>query len=355
MDCLESYTEQAISLLRQLVSTPSFSKEENETADIIESFLESAQIPTSRIGNNVIAQQEMHSEHKPTLVLNSHHDTVRPSHGWTLDPFSLSITGEKLSGLGANDAGGCLVSLIITFIHYYKSNLPFRLVLIASAEEEISGKNGLRLALQESGILPTVAIVGEPTSTQMAIAEKGLLVIDGLAKGVSGHAAHHNGHNALYTAVEDIKVIQDLSFPKSSELLGPVKLTVTQINAGKQHNVIPDSCRYVIDCRVNEYYSNIQVLEKLRTVCKSELTPRSTHLASSSIPSTHPLVIQGLAMGKTYYGSPTLSDQVFFNCPSIKIGPGESTRSHQADEYIYRSEIKDGIETYIGLINNLVI
>lgn len=347
-----NYTSEAIEFLQQLIATPSFSKEEDQTADLIQSFFARKGIPFQRIGNNIMARQN-DGTGKPLVVLNSHHDTVKPCVGWTQDPFSPTLKEEKLTGLGSNDAGGCLVSLLMTFIHCYDQALPFQLMLIASAEEEISGKNGLRRALKEWNIHPDVAIIGEPTSTQMAIAEKGLMVIDAIAQGTAGHAAHQIGDNALYNALEDIDQIRKLQFDKSSPLLGDVKLTVTQIQAGKQHNVVPDECRFVIDCRVNECYTNEEIVEAISGVCQSKLTPRSTHLRSSSIPLDHPLVQNGIKLGKTTYGSPTLSDQVFFDCPSLKIGPGDSTRSHQANEFIYVHEIEAGIQTYIELLDGL--
>jgi len=351
---LDRYTAEAADLLCRLIETPSFSKKEEATAKIIDAHLAAKGIATSRIGNNVISRQTRNTG-KPLVVLNSHHDTVRPNADWTYDPFKATVEGERITGLGSNDAGGCLVSLIATYAHYYEQDLPVQLMLIASCEEEISGAGGLRRALAELAVEPAFAIVGEPTETNLAIAEKGLLVLDGEAHGKSGHAAHQVGDNAIEMAVTDIANLAKHRFDKVSDLLGPVKVTVTQIEAGTQHNVVPDVCRFVVDCRVNEHYSNAEVLAQLREVCDSKLTPRSTHLNSSGIRADHPVVQRGLALGKTTYGSPTLSDQVFFSCPSVKVGPGDSTRSHRADEYVLTSEIRGGIETYSSLLEGLAV
>lgn len=349
-----AYTEEATALLMELIRTPSFSKEEDGTADIIVRFLEQKGLPYTRVGNNIISQQTI-NKGKPLLVLNSHHDTVRPCEGWTVDPFFPVFEEGKITGLGSNDAGGCLVSLLMTYVHYHQVELPYRITFIASAEEEISGSNGVNKVLATLEEKPSFAIVGEPTETQFAIAEKGLLVIDAYASGTASHAAHPNEDNAIHNALKDISIIESLHFSKVSELLGAVKLTVTQINAGKQHNVVPDLCHFVIDCRVNEYYSNQEVFAKIQSVVTARLTPRSTHLNSSKTPLDHSALRIGKEMGKQLYGSPTLSDQVFFSCPSIKVGPGDSTRSHQADEYIHTSEIQEGIETYINLLADLTL
>jgi len=306
MDWIDIYMNKAIDLLSKLVGTPSLSKSEHNTRDLIVNCLHKEGIETNCIGNNVIASQ-MNNIAKPILILNSHHDTVKPSKEWTYDPYTLTVVGTKLTGLGSNDAGASLVSLILTFIHFYNKDLPYQLVLIASAEEEISGKNGLRRVMNEIELTPAAAIVGEPTEMKMAVAEKGLMVIDANTKGKSSHAAHYSNDNALYKAISDIEVIRNLQFSKISNLLGPVKLTVTQIE----------------------------------------------DLKSSTISTNHPLVCEGLELGLNYYGSPTLSDQVFFDCPSLKIGPGKSERSHKADEFIYKDELKNGILTYINLIENL--
>ena len=346
------YTDEAVDLLCRLIETPSLSRAEDDTARLLEGFLRERGVATSRIGNNVVSRQTRNTG-KPLVVLNSHHDTVRPNADWTLDPYTATRDGDRISGLGSNDAGGCLVALIATYLHYYREELPYQLMLIASCEEEISGAGGLRRVLRELSLKPALAIVGEPTRTDLAVAEKGLLVLDGLARGKSGHAAHQYGDNAVAVAAEDIVRLHAHAFPKVSNHLGPVKVTVTQIEAGTQHNVVPDACRFVVDCRVNEHYSNEEVLAELRALCASELTPRSTHLNSSRIDEEHPIVQRGRALGKRLYGSPTMSDQVFFRCPSVKVGPGDSTRSHQADEYILVGELRAGIETYVALLEDL--
>lgn len=285
-------------------------------------------------------------------MLNSHHDTVKPVNGWTRDPFSPSIEDGILYGLGSNDAGGPLVSLIATFCYFYDKKLPFNLILAATAEEEISGANGIASLLPE---LPPiqVGIVGEPTMMQMAVAEKGLMVIDAIAHGKAGHAARNEGINAIYIALEDIQTIRRFKFDKTSELLGDVKMTVTQIEAGTQHNVVPDICKFVIDVRSNECYSNAQIYELIQEKVQSELKPRSFRLNSSGISLKHPLILRGSNLGLSYYGSPTLSDQALMPFETLKIGPGDSARSHTANEYIKLSEIQDGIDTYIALLSDL--
>lgn len=351
---LDQYTGDALNLLEKLIATPSFSREEDTTATILGQFLLDKGIEFDRIGNNIIARQQCNQD-KPLLIINSHHDTVRPCQGWSGDPFTPVRTEDRLVGLGSNDAGASLVSMCLTFLHLVKKNLPFCLIFIASAEEEISGAGGIRKVLSELALNPSVAVVGEPTSDRMAVAEKGLMVVDACAKGVGGHVAHGAGENAIYKAIGDIEKIRNLKLEKESEFLGPVKLTVSQIEGGSQHNVIPDVCNFVIDCRTNEFYNNSECLEILKSICDSELNPRSLHLSSSGISIDHPLVKKGIVLGKGYYGSPTLSDQVFFQCPSMKIGPGDSRRSHRADEYILISELKNGIKTYIELLSTLEI
>jgi len=346
--------ESAIDLLKTLIHTPSLSKEEDQTAEILIEFLRTKNIEPVRIQNNVIAHTNPSDKNLPIVVLNSHHDTVKVSEGWTKDPFGAEEIDQNIYGLGSNDAGASLVCLLHTFIHFKeREDLPFQLYFIASAEEEISGKNGLELALKELGIVPDVAIVGEPTSCKMAIAEKGLIVIDGLAKGKAGHAANQIGDNAIYQAMKDISWIENYEFAHVSDVLGKVKITVTQIEAGYQHNVVPDVCKFVIDCRINEGYSFTEILDILNNNCESELTPRSLRLQPSSIPLDHPLIRKGKNIGLEHYGSNTLSDQVFFSCPSVKIGPGDTNRSHKADEYISITEIRKGLETYISLLDNL--
>jgi len=288
-------------------------------------------------------------------LLNSHHDTVKPAASYTRNPYEASIENGKLYGLGSNDAGGALVTLMATFLYFYNhENLAYNLIFAASAEEEISGKNGIVLLLPELGDI-AVGIVGEPTQMQMAVAEKGLMVIDGVAKGKSGHAAREEGENAIYKAIQDVEYIKQLQLERVSLLLGATKTTVTQISAGTQHNVVPDECRFVVDVRTNECYSNQEVFEILQANTQSELKSRSFRLNSSSIPLNHPLVKRGQQLGLTHYGSPTLSDQALMSFPTLKIGPGDSARSHTADEFIYVQEMEDAFEIYKQLLENLVL
>jgi acetylornithine deacetylase len=344
----------AVDLLKSLLETPSFSGEEAQTASLIGDWLTALQVPFQRNENNVWAVNKYFDKKKPSILLNSHHDTVKPNKGYEKDPFKAEISEGKLFGLGSNDAGASLVSLLTTFSHFYEQeNLKYNLVIAVTAEEENSGPNGLSSLLDT---LPAIdfAIIGEPTAMQMAIAEKGLLVIDGYASGTAGHAAHDNTDNAIYNALSDIKWIKNFQFPEISDLLGPVKMTVTQIEAGQQHNVVPDNCHFVIDVRVNECYTNQQVFDLIDTHTKSKLVARSFRLNSSGIAPDHPIVQAGLTLGRTTYGSPTLSDQAILTCPSLKIGPGESKRSHQADEFIYLDEIEQGIKIYIELLTEIL-
>lgn len=351
INSIEYLYHEAIALLKELIATPSFSKEENEAANIIGAFLEKNKIPYNRIGNNIYAKNKYYQVGKKTMLLNSHHDTVKPNKGYTLNPFSPIEQDGKLFGLGSNDAGGCLVALIATFLFYYNnSEIEYNIVLIASAEEEISGTNGIELALPQFGVIDC-GIVGEPTKMQMAIAERGLMVIDAVANGKAGHAARKEGENALYIALKDIEWIKKYTFEKQSNLLGETICTVTVIETeNKQHNVVPAQCKFVIDVRVNELYTFEEVLEILKNNLQSTITPRSTRLKSTSINLEHSLVQAGLSLGKTYYGSPTTSDKALMNFPTLKIGPGDSARSHTANEFIYVDEIKQGIETYINLL-----
>ncbi len=349
---LEALTNTATELLRQLIATPSFSREEGATADILYQLLQKQNCHPQRLGNNVWATTPPVSG-QPVILLNSHHDTVKPVSGWTKDPFTPEVAEGKLYGLGSNDAGGCLVSLLATFLHFKdQRDLPFQLIFAASAEEEISGANGIAALLPELGNID-FAIVGEPTLLDMAIAEKGLMVIDGEAEGIAGHAAREEGVNALYKAVEDIQTIRQFSFPRTSQLLGPVKVSITQIEAGTQHNVVPDKCRFVLDVRTNEKYANEEVFELLQNMTQSMLKARSFRLNSSGIALDHPIVKSGLQLGLKYYGSPTLSDQALMPFPSLKIGPGDSARSHTANEFINLKEIAAGIETYIALLKGM--
>ena len=346
--------EQAIALLKNLIETQSFSSEEEGTALLIENWFKGYNIPFQRSKNNIWATNKYFDQSKPTLLLNSHHDTVMPNKGYTKDPFKAIVEDGKLYGLGSNDAGGCLVSLMATFTYFYQNpNLNYNLVIVASAEEESSGKNGLNSMLS---ILPKidVAIVGEPTLMQLAIAEKGLVVFDATVAGTSSHAAHPNGDNPIYNTINVLEWFRDFKFEKTSETLGDVKMTVTQINAGKQHNAVPSAVDLVVDVRVNDAYSNQEIAALLEKEAPCELTPRSLRLNSSSIPLEHPLVESGIALGRTTYGSPTLSDQAALNCPSLKLGPGDSRRSHTADEFIYLSEIEQGVEIYIELLESVL-
>ena len=352
---IQQLTRDAIGLLRELIATPSFSTEENITATLIEAWFTHRGIPHQRQGNNVYAFNKFFDQRKPTLLLNSHHDTVKPNTAYTRDPFLPSVEDGKLFGLGSNDAGGALVSLIATFTYFYKKdNLSHNLIMVASAEEENSGPNGLNSMLK---ILPPidVALVGEPTLMQLAIAEKGLVVFDAEVKGTPSHAAHPNGDNSIYNCIEVLKWFRDFRFPKVSDVLGEVKMTVTQINGGSQHNVVPAGVSLVIDVRVNDRYTNKEVVEILQEQAPCSLSPRSLHLNSSSIPQDHLLVRSGIALGRKTYGSPTLSDQAALSCPSLKLGPGDSTRSHSANEFIWISEIEEGVALYIELLNGFLI
>lgn len=340
-------------LLKQLIKTPSLSKEENGTADIIESFLTKRGIKLDRWNNNIIAKNYHFDKNKATVVLNSHHDTVKVVDGWTKDPHGAEVVSGILYGLGSNDAGASLVGLISSFVHYYKAELDYNLVLIASAEEEIFGPNGIKSVLPKLDFKVDLGIIGEPTEMQMAVSEKGLLVIDGIAKGEAGHAARPNGKNAIDIATKDIHAINTFEYPKSSVVLGPVVKSVTQIKAGYQHNVIPDTCEFVIDIRVNDQYTLQEAFQLLQDQCKSELKARSYNNRPSKIDLSHPIVLSGIGLGLSHFGSATLSDQVHFDCPTLKIGIGKSERSHQADEHIYLDELYNGIDTYINLLKGL--
>ena len=343
--------DDAIALLAQLIETPSFSREEAGTADLIEQFLTQHGIPARRQGHNVWAVSKQWDDTKLTILLNSHHDTVRPGPSWTYPPFAATLEGDRLTGLGSNDAGASAVSLLAVFRHFYDQPTAFNLLCAVTAEEEISGANGVQSILPALGKID-LGLVGEPTGMHAAVAEKGLLVLDGVARGRTGHAARSEGDNALYKALDDISWLRSYQFPRVSALLGPVKMTVTQISAGTQHNVVPDECRYVVDVRPTECYTNEEILETIRAHVQAELTPRSTHLQSSGLPLGHPLVQKALAMGKTTYGSPTLSDQALMRFPTLKMGPGDSARSHAPDEYILLSEIRGGIANYIELLTD---
>lgn len=345
----------AIQLLQQLIETPSFSKEEDKTAVILESVLLDKGIPINRHLNNVWAINKHFDDSKPSILLNSHHDTVKPNKGYTKDPFKAIIEDDKLFGLGSNDAGGALVSLLATFIHFYDhENLKYNLVFAASAEEEISGTNGIEALLP---FLPPISfgIVGEPTLMNLAVAEKGLLVIDCVNYGVAGHAARNEGDNAIYHSLQDINWFKNYQFKKVSDLLGPVKMTVTSIETeNKAHNVVPSVCKFVVDIRVNECYTFEEILSEIKQHVKCEIKPRSLRMRSSSIPLDHPLILSGMSLGRTTYGSPTTSDKALMPFETLKMGPGDSARSHTADEFIFINEIENGIELYIKLLEKIV-
>ncbi|WP_336515301.1 M20 family metallo-hydrolase [Pollutibacter soli] len=358
-----SLYESAKGLLKELISTPSFSREEDQTAGVITRFLALQRIEHARTDNNVYAFNKYFDPAKPTILLNSHHDTVKPAKGYTLDPFTPIEKDGKLFGLGSNDAGGPLVSLIASFVHFYdRPDLKYNLILAATAEEEISGSNGVEALLQKPFFLEKLegkqidaAIVGEPTLMQMAVAERGLLVIDAIAHGKAGHAARNEGINAISIALKDIEWINGYQFSKVSPLLDKVKMSVTVIETeNKAHNVVPSTCRFVIDTRVNELYSFDEILNTLTKNLQSEIQPRSTRLKSTAIALEHPLVKAGIELGRSYYGSPTTSDKALMDFPALKMGPGDSARSHTADEFIFLTEIEEGIDLYIRLLSKLM-
>lgn len=346
--------QDALALLQQLISIQSFSREEAGTAEAIAQFLQTRGVEIHRKENNVWAFNKYYNPALPTVLLNSHHDTVKPHPSWTFDPFTPTVQDGKLIGLGSNDAGGCLVSLIATFLHFYaRQDLTYNLVLAATAEEEISGRNGIELVYPELGAVE-FAIVGEPTQMHLAVAEKGLMVLDCVAHGQGGHAAREEGVNAIYEALPDIEWFRTFRFPKESSFLGPIKMSVTIIQAGTQHNVVPDHCKFTVDVRMTDAYQPEDVLRIIREHVKSEVTPRSTRLRPSSIDQNHPIVKSGIQLGRNLYGSPTTSDQALLNIPSVKVGPGDSARSHTADEYIYLSELEEGIALYIQLLTPVI-
>lgn len=353
IDYQQEYDE-AVSLLKELISIKSLSKEEDAAADAMESYLISKGLDVNRKGNNVWVWAGDKDTTKPVVLLNSHLDTVKASSKWTYEPFKPTLEGDVLYGLGSNDAGGPLVSLMATFLLLSKSEQAFNLVFAATAEEEISGVNGVASILEELGTID-LGIIGEPTLMQMAVAEKGLMVLDCTAKGKAGHAARNEGVNAIYEALGDIEWFRTYQFPEVSDLFGPVKMSVTQVNAGSQHNVVPDTCTFVVDVRLNEKYSNKKAAELIQKQVKCDAIPRSTRLNSSYIPMDHPVVKRGIELGREFYGSPTTSDQAVMSFTTLKMGPGDSARSHTADEYIRLDEIKEGIHLYYEMLNNLNI
>lgn len=345
----DKYLSDAVELLRQLIATPSFSKDEKQAADILAGHMERQGLCPHRVGNNVWVTSEM-DEKRPTLLLNAHIDTVRPGDSWTRDPLEPVLEGDLLYGLGSNDCGGGLVTLLQVFRHLSQTPQAYNLIYLASAEEEVSGPNGIARVLP---LLPSIdiAIVGEPTGMQPAIAERGLMVIDVIVRGKSGHAAREEGVNAIYEAVDDLRWLRDYRFERVSDLLGPTKMTVTMMNAGTQHNVVPDTCTMVVDVRTNEYYDNEDVFRWICQHVKGECHAHSFRLKSSRVDPCHPLVRKCLAMGKKPFGSPTLSDQALMRFPSFKMGPGDSARSHSANEFIKVSELAAAFEDYVQLLD----
>lgn len=347
-------SSKAVSFLKELISIKSYSKEEDKTADLLVDYLREYGFKPQRKVNNVWAWAGYVDEDKPTLLLNSHHDTVKASSKWTYNPFTPTVVDGKLFGLGSNDAGGPLVSLLLVFIELSKKEQPYNLVFLASAEEETSGKQGVPIVLEEIGQID-LGVVGEPTSMDMAIAERGLIVLDCITHGKSGHAARGEGENALYKSMKDIEWFKSFDFEKKSDVLGKINMTVTQIEAGSQHNVVPDECSFVVDVRPNEYYSNGEVVEIIRKHVECEVNPRSLNLNASGISLEHPIVKKGIELGIRTYGSQTMSDQVHMPFPCIKMGPGDTKRSHTVDEYIYLNEIEEGIQIYLKLLDGLEI
>ncbi len=352
---IEKYTSESIELLKQMIAIPSISRSETEVANMIQNWILKQGLQTDRIGNNLIIKQKELCINKPTILLNSHIDTVKPASGYTRDPFCPTVEDGKLWGLGSNDAGAPMVSLLATFRYLTQhTEQAYNLIYVASCEEEVSGKNGIESVVPHLGRID-LAIVGEPTQMQMAVAEKGLMVLDCTTKGKSGHAARNEGINAIYEALPAIEWFRTHKFERVSQFLGSVKMSVTQIDAGTQHNVVPDSCHFVVDVRVNEMYGNIELLQEIKNSVTCDVKERSTRLGSSSVPMTHPIVQRGLSLGLKAFGSPTMSDQALMPFTSIKIGPGDSARSHTANEYIEINEIQDGVRTYIELLNGLII
>ncbi len=354
---IEEMTGKAVALLERLIAAPSLSRDEHATADILSAWLDGQGVEYGRCHNNIWALSDNYDPAKPTLMLNSHHDTVKPSPAYTFDPFTPLRRDGRICGLGSNDAGASLVSLATVFCALRGEPLPFNLLLAMTAEEEVSGEKGMRAFLPEMegrGIKIDMALVGEPTSMQPAVAERGLVVLDCTAHGVAGHAARNEGVNAIYKALQDIEVLRGLKFENVSPVLGDIKVSVTQIQAGRQHNVVPDSCTFVVDVRTTDAYTNEETVELIRSAIESDAQPRSTRIRASVIDGAHPLVRAAVALGKTPFVSPTTSDMALMSSfPSLKMGPGESSRSHTADEFVLESEIADGIATYLRLIDSL--
>lgn len=342
-----------IDLLKNMIRIPSFSRDEGAVADFLERWMLTEGFAARRLGNNLWMESGP-ADGRPTILLNAHIDTVKPASGYTRDPFTPEIEDGCLYGLGSNDDGGSLVALLETYSRLIQKEQPYRLIFSATAEEEVSGKGGLDLILPELGRID-FGVMGEPTGMRMAVAERGLMVLDCTAYGKSGHAARNEGVNAIYKAIEDIQWFKSHSFDRVSDFLGAVKMSVTQINAGTQHNVVPDKCTFVVDVRPNGMYTNPELLEMIKSSVSCEVKERSTRIGSSHLPMDHPAVVRGLSLGLEPFGSPTTSNQALCHFPTLKIGPGDSARSHSADEYIRLDEIADGIETYVALLDGLTL
>lgn len=342
-----------IDLLKNMIRIPSFSRDEGAVADFLERWMLTEGFEARRLGNNLWIESGP-ADGRPTILLNAHIDTVKPASGYTRDPFTPEIEDGCLYGLGSNDDGGSLVALLETYSRLIQKEQPYRLIFSATAEEEVSGKGGLDLILPELGLID-FGVMGEPTGMRMAVAERGLMVLDCTAYGKSGHAARNEGVNAIYKAIEDIQWFKSHSFDRVSDFLGAVKMSVTQINAGTQHNVVPDRCTFVVDVRPNGMYTNPELLELIKSSVSCEVKERSTRIGSSHLPMDHPAVVRGLSLGLEPFGSPTTSNQALCHFPTLKIGPGDSARSHSADEYIRLDEIADGIETYVALLDGLTL
>ena len=345
-------TIEAVELLKKMIEIPSLSREEEKVADLLESFIKGKGLIINRINKNIYIADSQIDTSKKTILLNSHIDTVKPVSGWKLNPFEAAEKDGKVYGLGSNDAGASVVSLLETYFILLEKTQSYNLIFLASVEEEISGKNGVEAAIKE---LPKIdfAIVGEPTEMKLAIAEKGLMVLDCTANGKAGHAARNEGVNAIYEAYKDIKWFKTFAFERKSEILGEMKMSVTQINAGTQHNVIPDKCNFVVDVRSNELYTNDEIVDIIKENVSCEVAPRSRRLNSSKTPENHPIIKKAKELGIETYGSPTLSDQSLMPFASVKIGPGKSERSHTAEEFIYIDEIQNAIRTYVDLLDGL--
>lgn len=342
-----------IDLLKNMIRIPSFSRDEGAVADFLERWMLTEGFAVRRLGNNLWMESGP-ADGRPTILLNAHIDTVKPASGYTRDPFTPEIEDGCLYGLGSNDDGGSLIALLETYSRLIQKEQPYRLIFSATAEEEVSGKGGLDLILPELGRID-FGVMGEPTGMRMAVAERGLMVLDCTAYGKSGHAARNEGVNAIYKAIEDIQWFKSHSFDRVSDFLGAVKMSVTQINAGTQHNVVPDRCTFVVDVRPNGMYTNPELLEMIKSSVSCEVKERSTRIGSSHLPTDHPAVVRGLSLGLEPFGSPTTSNQALCHFPTLKIGPGDSARSHSANEYIRLDEIGDGIETYVALLDGLTL